>query len=297
MPDRILTLEQLIKELEKYDHKELHVHHTWKPDHSDWAKKPDGLYWNQAIRNYHINSRGWSDIGQHVTLCPDGKFVTGRDFGKTPASIEGYNIGAFTVEMIGNFDIGHDKFEGPQKEAMIGLARWFYRRGKYIRFHRENAPKTCPGSSIDKNVFMAEVRGQIIERGDDRVLLKVGVKGNEVKALQEKLNSLGFNCGAADGIFGPKTEAAVKAFQQAHGLTVDGIAGPQTLAKIEELLNKPTNDAEIKRLKERIKELELAVQNANTKVIIAERAAQEAESKLKRYEEFFRTFREFLGGV
>jgi len=273
VPDKILTLEQLIKELEKYDHKELHVHHTWKPDHSDWAKRPDGLYWSQAMRNYHINSRGWSDIGQHVTLCPDGKFVTGRDFGKTPASISGYNTGAFAVEMIGNFDVGHDKFDGPQKEAMIGLARWFYKRGKYIRFHRENAPKTCPGSSIDKNVFMAEVRGQIIERGDDRVLLKVGVKSNEVKALQEKLNSLGFNCGVADGIFGPKTEAAVKAFQKAYGLAVDGIAGPATLGKIEELLKKQEQQPDVKVLQDKIKQLESELQQVNAKLLTTESMA------------------------
>ena len=98
-------------------------------------------------------------LGQHVTLLPDGKFVTGRDFGKTPASIQGYNTGAFAVEMLGNFDIGNDKFEGPQKESMIKLARYFYSKGCYIRFHRENAPKTCPGTSIDKNEFMKEVMG------------------------------------------------------------------------------------------------------------------------------------------
>lgn len=240
--DRVLILEQLIKELEKYNHKELHVHHTWKPDHSDWAKRPDPLYWSQAIREFHVKSNGWNDIGQHVTLCPDGRFVTGRPFNKTPASIAGYNTGAFAVEMIGNFDIGHDSFTGPQKEAMIGLARWFYQRGKYIRFHRENAPKTCPGTSIDKDAFMAEVKGQITGRGDDRVLLKIGAKGNDVKGLQEKLNKLGFDCGVVDGIFGTKTEAAVKAFQKVYGLTVDGIAGPATLGKIDEVL-KATNAA------------------------------------------------------
>ena len=159
MADRILTLEQLLAELEKYTYKELHVHHTWKPDHSNWRSEPDGLYWNQSMRNYHVNTRGWQDIGQHVTLLPDGKFVTGRDFGKTPASIQGYNTGAFAVEMLGNFDIGNDKFEGPQKESMIKLARYFYNKGCYIRFHRENAAKTCPGTSIDKNEFMKEVMG------------------------------------------------------------------------------------------------------------------------------------------
>lgn len=154
----ILTVEQLLERLSKYNHKELHIHHTWKPNHAAFTGD-NGLQLQQNMRNYHVNSLGWSDIGQHVTLLPDGRFVTGRDFGKTPASIKGYNTGSFACEMLGNFDIGHDKLEGPQKESILKLAKWFDYRGKYIRFHRENSIKTCPGSSIDKQQFMEEVRG------------------------------------------------------------------------------------------------------------------------------------------
>lgn len=72
-------------------------------------------------------------------------------------------------------------------------------------------------------------------------LLRRGSRGEEVRMLQEALNALGFNCGAVDGIFGPKTEAAVKAFQRQYGLTVDGIVGPQTWGKIIELLGSKTS--------------------------------------------------------
>ena len=56
--------------------------------------------------------------------------------------------------------------------------------------------------------------------------LKIGSKGEEVKALQAKLGL------AADGDFGPGTEAKLKAWQTTNGLTADGIAGPSTLAKL-----------------------------------------------------------------
>lgn len=56
--------------------------------------------------------------------------------------------------------------------------------------------------------------------------LKKGSKGEEVKTLQSKLNLI------ADGIFGPITEEAVKAFQKANGLTADGIVGLNTWAKL-----------------------------------------------------------------
>lgn len=64
------------------------------------------------------------------------------------------------------------------------------------------------------------------------MVLKLGSIGNEVKALQEKLNL------KADGIFGPLTEEAVKDFQRSNGLEVDGIVGANTLSKLNLLVNK-----------------------------------------------------------
>ncbi|WP_304608736.1 peptidoglycan-binding domain-containing protein [Hyalangium versicolor] len=58
--------------------------------------------------------------------------------------------------------------------------------------------------------------------------LKQGQSGAPVTALQNRLNQLGFNAGAADGQFGPKTTAAVKAFQSSKGLVADGVVGPKT---------------------------------------------------------------------
>lgn len=55
-----------------------------------------------------------------------------------------------------------------------------------------------------------------------------------VKQIQCLLAYLGYDPGAIDGADGPKTRAAVKAFQQSEGLEPDGIAGPQTLAKLPE---------------------------------------------------------------
>jgi peptidoglycan hydrolase-like protein with peptidoglycan-binding domain len=59
-------------------------------------------------------------------------------------------------------------------------------------------------------------------------LLKKGLRGGPVRELQDRLRALGFDPGATDGDFGPNTEGAVKAFQAAKGLEVDGVVGPQT---------------------------------------------------------------------
>lgn len=58
--------------------------------------------------------------------------------------------------------------------------------------------------------------------------LSWGSRGTEVVQLQQTLNAKGYWCGAADGIFGPKTYHGVTTFQKAAGLVVDGIVGPQT---------------------------------------------------------------------
>jgi putative chitinase len=57
-------------------------------------------------------------------------------------------------------------------------------------------------------------------------VLRRGSKGDDVKKMQAKLGL------AADGDFGPGTEAALKKWQSANGLTADGVAGPKTLAKL-----------------------------------------------------------------
>ena len=55
-----------------------------------------------------------------------------------------------------------------------------------------------------------------------------GDTGQDVREAQTCLNRAGYSCGKADGIFGDKTEAATRAFQEAHGLTPDGFIGPKT---------------------------------------------------------------------
>ena len=60
-------------------------------------------------------------------------------------------------------------------------------------------------------------------------LSKYGSRGTEVRTIQEKLKRWGYYSGYVDGIYGSQTVSAVKSFQKKNGLTVDGIAGTQTL--------------------------------------------------------------------
>jgi peptidoglycan hydrolase-like protein with peptidoglycan-binding domain len=64
--------------------------------------------------------------------------------------------------------------------------------------------------------------------------LQKGSTDPAVRDLQEALKALGYDPGPIDGVFGTTTETAVKAFQQARGITVDGIVGKVTWINIDE---------------------------------------------------------------
>lgn len=60
-------------------------------------------------------------------------------------------------------------------------------------------------------------------------VLRKGSTGTSVRTLQRMLYNLGYrSVGTIDGIFGDKTDTAVRNFQSNYNLTVDGIVGPQT---------------------------------------------------------------------
>lgn len=65
-----------------------------------------------------------------------------------------------------------------------------------------------------------------------RSTVRKGSTGQNVRELQTLLNKLDYSCGKVDGIFGDKTEKAVRAYQRDHGLADDGVAGPLTWGKL-----------------------------------------------------------------
>lgn len=68
-----------------------------------------------------------------------------------------------------------------------------------------------------------------LQYNEVEALSKYGSRGTEVRTIQEKLKRWGYYNGNIDGIYGSQTVSAVKKFQQKNGLSVDGIAGTQTL--------------------------------------------------------------------
>jgi hypothetical protein len=144
---------------------EVHVHGTWKPTHADWAAAGAEASM-RAMWRFHTQTNGWRDVGQHLTIAPDGSIWTGRDWNLAPASDTGDNgdaqRGPFMFEMVGNFDHGGDRLQGAQLYAALGIIDAVLRRftleatSRTVRFHRQlpGCTKTCPGSAVDYGQFL-----------------------------------------------------------------------------------------------------------------------------------------------
>ena len=77
--------------------------------------------------------------------------------------------------------------------------------------------------------LLAVGAGKVAAAGE---LLRYGSRGESVRQVQSRLNKLGYWCGTADGIFVVNTRSAVRRFQSAKGLSVDGIVGPKTYSAL-----------------------------------------------------------------
>lgn len=110
---------------------------------------------------------------------------------------------------------------------------------------KHNLKDYCKGrASSSKRYFMA-VRWIVDADGDtSRRTLRRGDMGADVAGLQGDLIALGYDVGkwGADGDFGAATDAAVRAYQTARGLEVDGIVGPNTWAALDADMDRQSDD-------------------------------------------------------
>ena len=103
----------------------------------------------------------------------------------------------------------------------------------------ENAPAATEKPTPKVTMSPAELQSQGI--------LTVGAKGEEVTRLQQRLKDLGYLSGKVDGQFGGGTKRAVISFQRRNGLSTDGVAGEETLARLyaEDAVGAPKDEGAV----------------------------------------------------
>ncbi|PSL41279.1 S-layer family protein [Salsuginibacillus halophilus] len=136
----------------------IQIHHTWRPRKTDYT----GEATIRGMRDYHVNTNGWQDIAQHLSIAPDGGIWDGRSFELNPAGISNHNAGGVCIEIIGDFDDGEEVLEGAQLAAVTAAVRSlmdvFSLNESAIVFHNEHSGKTCPGSGITKPWFLQQLK-------------------------------------------------------------------------------------------------------------------------------------------
>ncbi|MFP2930943.1 peptidoglycan-binding protein [Pyxidicoccus sp. 3LG] len=142
-------------------------------------------------------------------------------------AVAAYNSGVGNVQTIKNMDVGTtgNDYSNDVWARAQELAPHFGGASGADRPSAPNRPSAPSRPSGDRNVLSGQT-------------LKEGSSGQAVKTLQKSLEKLGYELGAVDGEFGPRTEAAVKRFQTKHNLEADGIVGPKTRQAMEKALDR-----------------------------------------------------------
>ncbi len=217
----------------------LHCSASDRPEHDSVA----------VIDAWH-KARGWAGIGYHFFIRKDGILELGRDIEKIPAAQEGNNTGTIAICLHG---LDRGRFTEAQfatlRELCGQIDRAYGRGINQVSFHGhcEVANKACPVFdyravlSLDKAGRLGTVAPnmkpissvsaeapEIEVLKPSPMLLKRGASGQLVKDLQKILSGLGYFAGAVDGDFGPRTQAAVLAFQADNHLETDGKVGALT---------------------------------------------------------------------
>ena len=202
-----------------YKYTGIQIHHTWKPDYSNFYKA-DGSHEDELVRqnntkNYHVKTNGWADIAQHFTIFPNGVIVTGRKLSNTtPVGIKGWNANKICIEIYGNFDVGCDKMTEEQKQSVVAVYgelckkfnitpststlrchAWFTAGGTYLGdYNKTKSAKTCPGTN-----FMEFGNSKSAIQNNFIPMVKAYIEGKSVETLVPSSSSV-YRIKSPDGV-------------------------------------------------------------------------------------------------
>jgi N-acetyl-anhydromuramyl-L-alanine amidase AmpD len=109
------------------------------------------------VRRWHMDDRGWSDIGYHYLIDRDGTVAEGRPVERTGAHVSGHNTGTVGVSLFGGHssaetDAFADHFTEAQDRALRALLGELRDRFGDVPLtgHNEYAAKACPGFNVGR---------------------------------------------------------------------------------------------------------------------------------------------------
>lgn len=194
----------------------------------------------REIQNFHMDTRGWSDIGYNFLINPAGEIFEGRGWNRVGAHAVGYNTATIGVCIIGDYNASLPP------SAALDACRWMYQeatrlKGSHLALfgHRDIGQTDCPGNALwafvhrDLGVLPTGPAngGSGEHRPGSRELYLADPHqlGDDVAFVQR---FIGPPCGRPDGDYGPKTASGVAWYQHMRGIASDGRCGPRTWAQM-----------------------------------------------------------------
>lgn len=185
-------------------------------------------------------ARGFADVSYSFGFHPDGTVLEGRGT-MVGAHTLNHNASGFGLVLIGNYDEmdpTQAQIDAVREWVAMAKANGWVRPGEYpTGGHRDVFPTACPGSEAYRmlGAFRSELAdaGQPVEAPHDVPVpplgsfVRPGSTGPTVAAVQDRLSRRGWDL-VVDGLYGPATGEAIRAFQSWAGLTIDGVVGPET---------------------------------------------------------------------
>lgn len=194
----------------------------------------------RAIQDFHMDGRGWDDVGYNFLVDRGGRIYEGRGWLTIGAHATGHNTSG-----IGACVIGRDGADiTPEARAAV---RWLYeeacrRAGRKLsrRGHGELSGNNtaCPGRTllawvhagmpVDGAGPPGPAPGGTAPKWPGRYLTQPPtMRGDDVRTWQTKMGRRGWAI-AVDGAYGPASERVCRLFQAEKRIRVDGIVGPDT---------------------------------------------------------------------
>ncbi|WP_079475627.1 peptidoglycan recognition protein family protein [Marinococcus halophilus] len=194
-----------------------------------------------AFANYHVKTLGWPRVAYHFVIRKDGTIEWNHSL-----DIKSYHVGNSNEEAVGICLVGDFRTQHPTKAQLRSLKKLVTELKKDLpsykvtKGHNEYpgyAWKACP--EFD---YKAALKAKVSKPSgtNNEPLLQAGDTFNAVKKLQQMLLATGEKLPkyGADGDFGTETEQAVKSFQRAQNITVDGVVGPETWEHLNKAISK-----------------------------------------------------------
>ena len=134
--------------LEEHRVRRVVVHHSGQPRVADY-RGPETIQW---IQRFHMEERGWADIGYHFVIAPDGAIYEGRPLLYVGAHVKHQNAGSLGICVLGDFRKGEDTVPLRAARALQELLTWcvdsLHIPPEAIYPHSAFSATECPGELV-----------------------------------------------------------------------------------------------------------------------------------------------------